>query len=224
MEEKGGMKPVRGPESGATSPSELRPKARQIVDAARRLFLTESYDQVTMDMVAQEASVSKATLYSYFPSKEELFANLIIQKCRTFENQFDLQKRPDEDIEAALYRIGYGIVSSIDTEESQCFYRLMVSELHRFPSLVMTFERAGPASLRDKLRSFFEEIVAGGLLRISDLDLATEQFFALTIGRVSFDRSLGLPSLSPEATKRQIDGAVSMFMASYGANRPSDRP
>lgn len=212
-------RPLQDVERGVPASSRLRPKAQQIMDAARRLFLTESYDLVTMDMIAQTANVSKATLYAYFPSKEELFGNFITEKCETFERQFEFTRISGENFEQALFRIGLMVVSAIDTEETQCFYRLMVAELRRFPDLVMTFERAGPATLRGKLMAFFEENVAAGLLEIADLDLATDQFFALTIGRVSFERSLGMPSLSQEAAERQIDGAVSMFMASYGVTR-----
>jgi AcrR family transcriptional regulator len=53
-----------------------RAKARrrqQILAAAARLFAERPYGAVQMDDVARHAAVGKATLYRYFPSKEELY-------------------------------------------------------------------------------------------------------------------------------------------------------
>ena len=60
---------------------ELSPRAQakrqQITDAARALFLAQGFARTSMDAITAEAGVSKQTLYSYFPSKNELLlANL----------------------------------------------------------------------------------------------------------------------------------------------------
>lgn len=215
------------PETTATgdTTSGLRPKARKIVEAARRLFLTESYDLVTMDMIAQTAGVSKATLYAYFPSKDELFSSLMQQECQAFEQQFVFSLQPNESLEDTLTRLGAALMAAVDKEEVQCLYRLLVGEVRRFPTLALTFKLEGPTSLQARLRTFFEHAVEAGLLKIEDFDVATDQFFALTMGQVSFDRALGLPSLPPETAKKQIEGAVSMFMARYGtAERSAAEP
>ena len=45
---------------------------RDIVDAAEKLFFKKGIQQTTMDDIANEAELSKGTLYLYFNSKEEL--------------------------------------------------------------------------------------------------------------------------------------------------------
>nr|AQU14181.1 TetR family transcriptional regulator [Hormoscilla spongeliae GUM096] len=52
-------------------------KAEAIVAAAMREFLAHSYAATSMDRVAKAAGVSKATVYSYFENKEELFSTSI---------------------------------------------------------------------------------------------------------------------------------------------------
>ncbi|MGH3382696.1 MAG: helix-turn-helix domain-containing protein [Actinoallomurus sp.] len=44
-----------------------------MVDTAWRLFADRGFDDVTVTEVAREAQVAKATVFNYFPAKEDLF-------------------------------------------------------------------------------------------------------------------------------------------------------
>ena len=46
---------------------------REIVEAAMKLFLDRSFDQVTVAEIAEAADVSVNTVFNYFATKEELF-------------------------------------------------------------------------------------------------------------------------------------------------------
>jgi len=50
---------------------------QRIEEAGLRLFTTEGFSRVTMERVAHEAGLGKATLYRYFPSKEALLMGCI---------------------------------------------------------------------------------------------------------------------------------------------------
>ncbi|HQR10496.1 MAG TPA: TetR/AcrR family transcriptional regulator [Casimicrobiaceae bacterium] len=50
----------------------LRVRKDAIVAAVNRLLATKGYDQMTVDQVAAEAGLAKASLYKHFTSKEEL--------------------------------------------------------------------------------------------------------------------------------------------------------
>jgi len=45
----------------------------EIIDAGESLFLSQGYDNTTMEEIAQEAEFAKGTLYNYFESKEDLY-------------------------------------------------------------------------------------------------------------------------------------------------------
>src|SRR5260370_5634147 len=52
-------------------------KAETILAAAERAFLASGFGAVTMDAIAREAGVSKATVYAHFIGKEALFGAVI---------------------------------------------------------------------------------------------------------------------------------------------------
>src|SRR5882757_1113172 len=61
-----------------SQPAGLRERKKQqtrrlIADTARRLFAERSFEDVTVAEVARAAEVAEATVFNYFPSKEDLF-------------------------------------------------------------------------------------------------------------------------------------------------------
>jgi TetR/AcrR family transcriptional regulator len=51
---------------------ERRQRRTDIINAAERIFFTRGFDASTMDEVAEEAELSKGTLYLYFKSRDDL--------------------------------------------------------------------------------------------------------------------------------------------------------
>lgn len=49
-----------------------RETERLLADTGVRLFLAQGYHETTLDQIAQEASISRRTIFSYFPSKEDI--------------------------------------------------------------------------------------------------------------------------------------------------------
>lgn len=60
-----------------------------ILDAAHERIADASYDTVTMDEIAAQVGISKATLYQHFASKEELMARVIGRAIRRTERYLD---------------------------------------------------------------------------------------------------------------------------------------
>jgi AcrR family transcriptional regulator len=55
---------------------------RAILDAARELFVSEGYENVSMRKIAERIEYSPAAIYSYFPSKDEIFIALAEEGVR----------------------------------------------------------------------------------------------------------------------------------------------
>lgn len=77
-------------------PQEKRKKEKEnkknnILRAARKLFFDRGFKSVTVDSIAAKAGVSKGSVYLYFDSKEEIYAQVLIadnvelnKKLKTF--------------------------------------------------------------------------------------------------------------------------------------------
>ncbi len=72
-----------------SSSSKSEATAARIVAAAKSLFVSSSYAEVTTDMIAQAAGVTKGGLYHHFASKEQLYITMMLddleQKQQLFE-------------------------------------------------------------------------------------------------------------------------------------------
>jgi len=55
---------------------------QSILDAARELFVTEGYHNVSIRKIAERIEYSPAALYGYFPSKDDIFFALAEDGCR----------------------------------------------------------------------------------------------------------------------------------------------
>src|ERR687886_487583 len=68
-----------GARRGRTRAAHLGPERRRplVLDAAFRVFLERGYERASMEAIAAAAGVTKPVVYDCYPSKEELFAELL---------------------------------------------------------------------------------------------------------------------------------------------------
>src|SRR5690349_8842775 len=81
-------------------------KPQQVRDAAWRLFQQQGYGAASMDAIAREAGVSKATIYAHFADKAQLFEELMKAACREEWVAVAMLEREPGDLPAELRAIG----------------------------------------------------------------------------------------------------------------------
>jgi len=89
---------------GVSERKEREKQARKesILDAARRVFQEKGYHSTTMNKIAEEAELSKATLYLYFKNKDDLFLSMTTEPLKKLKKEFEkiatTDKNPEEKI------------------------------------------------------------------------------------------------------------------------------
>lgn len=68
---------------------EKEQRRQEIIAAAEKVFFKQGVDNATMDDVAEQAELSKATLYLYFSSKEEIYAAIYLKGQETLFKMID---------------------------------------------------------------------------------------------------------------------------------------
>jgi len=92
--------------------AELKEKEREarkqiIIDSALALFAKKPFYDVGMRDVADEAGVSPATLYRYFPSQEELFVEAFIQDISAVSSEFENMVKKDQPATIEEFAVTY---------------------------------------------------------------------------------------------------------------------
>ena len=67
---------------------EKEQRRTDILDAAERLFFSRRFEDVSMDDIAREVELNKATLYLYFENKEALFASIVLRGIRILTEKY----------------------------------------------------------------------------------------------------------------------------------------
>ena len=81
-------------------------RRRDILRAASELLEREGYENFNVRSIARGAGVSAATLYSYFTTKNEIFAALMIQRFADLRVTLDgLEESSTRSIEELLIRV-----------------------------------------------------------------------------------------------------------------------
>jgi AcrR family transcriptional regulator len=73
-----------------------------IIDAARTVFGTKTYDQVSMNEIARMAGIAKSSIYTYFPNQEALFVETAYRETELFITS--LRQRVQNDKRLTLER------------------------------------------------------------------------------------------------------------------------
>ena len=135
----------------------LNSKAESILAGAKRAFLTGGFGAVSMDTVAREAGVSKATVYAHFAGKEELFGAVIERECEHYFARFAPSELDPQDVRASLTVLGRRFLELLLSPDGSALYRIILAEVIRFPGLGEVFWRAGPERQRLQIEALPEE-------------------------------------------------------------------
>ncbi|MBN9389345.1 MAG: TetR/AcrR family transcriptional regulator [Chloroflexi bacterium] len=159
-----------------TGISRAEKKKTQIREAARVLFLENGFMATSTDAIMAAAGIaSKETLYRYYPSKEELFEDVLRSLTLEgphFQGLFGQTAPPSnsQELEALLEKVVREILTTMLQPDYLAVIRIIVAESPRFPRLGPLFRKTVPEQALNYLQTLLAEGQTGGLVK-KDLDL-----------------------------------------------------
>ncbi len=194
--------------------------AGTIREAAAALFLERGYGGTSMDDIATAAQVSKQTIYTHFPSKDALFADLVLgnaERVDAFVETVTETLAKPADLEAGLRQVARHYLGVVTRPEVLRLRRLVIGESGRFPELARTYYDRVPGRMVATFADLFGRLAADGRLRLDDPILAAQHFAWLVVG-MPLDRGMFYPAAELRVDVDEMaDAGVSAFLAAYPA-------
>jgi len=194
-------------------------RRRTILEVAARSFRERGFADTSMSTIAAELGGSKTTLWTYFPSKDALFAAVIDAKIENFQSRLDEALIPSGGPAAALARFGRLFLTKLLDPQSVALHRMIVAESERFPQIGEAFAVRGPDRVRMRLCRYMEEEMAAGRLRQGNPLIAARQFIGLCQSGCYLDRMwrpMRALTSDPEA---DVAAAVETFLRAWGPEK-----
>lgn len=196
-------------------------KRQAILEIAYRLFRAHGFDKTSMAEITAKVGGSKATVYSHFSSKEELFVECMMAALENYMP--DTLKHLDAsraDPCTALLNFGSSVLNFICSSEQLEVRRLIISEAARSGTGKLFFDKI--TALRAQLATFLAACMASGSLRRADPELAAEQLGAMLEAEMLEPLLLQVREDSPDEreTTRAARRAVDAFLRAYAPMRP----
>jgi TetR/AcrR family transcriptional regulator, mexJK operon transcriptional repressor len=200
-------------------------KAESILAAAKRSFLAAGFGAVSMDAIAREAGVSKATVYAHFAGKEQLFGAVVGRECERYLARFSPGELDPGDVRGSLSLLGRRFLELILAPDAIALHRIILGEVTRFPTLGEVFWHAGPERQRLQIEAFLMSATASCSLALDDTRLAAEQFVSLVRGEIQLRHLLRLEANADEAgINAAVEAAVATFMRAFERRSATSGP
>ncbi|MDM0120783.1 TetR/AcrR family transcriptional regulator [Variovorax arabinosiphilus] len=194
-------------------------KREAILEAASQVFLESGFEGASMAEIAARVGGSKATLYGYFGSKEDLFVEVMHSAAKHhFERIFAALENDSDDLPLALQRFGERTLAVLCQESAVQARRAIIAESGRSDIGVRFFE-GGPKKGTAELGRFLALQMEKGKLRQSDPIVAAHHLMALLDSETITPRLFGIEKKLTKGYVREAVGrALETFLAGH---RPS---
>ena len=190
---------------------------RAILDAALELFLANGYPQVSIRNIAVKVEYSPAAIYSYFPSKDEIFFALAEEGFRLLGASQPAHAPSDDpldDVRAAAWRL-YEF-----SKEQPEYFALVFLDRH-VPRIGREYERfAFMSEMRNRTLAQVQRCVAEGVFPATiEAVVAMRLLFAPIIGIAALRLSERLSP--PEDADALAQDAIDTTIAGLRAGAPT---
>ncbi len=199
-----------------TAPLRLTDRKREaIIQAAIVEFRASGFDITSMDKIAATAGVSKRTVYNHFPSKEELFAEIMHKLWTSISAQQDTVYRHDLPLRGQLEELLRAKLQLLADNHLLDLARVAIAATIHSPERAQDMV-ARLGEREEGLTAWIREAQADGRLKAVDPCFAAQQVHGLIKAFAFWPQiSMGQPALSAEMQTIVVTSALDMFLACY---------
>jgi AcrR family transcriptional regulator len=191
-------------------------KRQAILDTAFRLFRTQGFDRTSVSEITAAVGGSKATLYSHFSSKEELFVECMMVAADNFmAGTLQHLDASSADPAVALFNFGRRFLNFICSPQQLELRRLIIAEAARSGTGKLFFDRIN--ALRTHVSAYMSACMASGTIRGDDPVLAADHLGALLEAEILEPLLLHVREGFPAETEIVLAAkrAVGAFLRAY---------
>lgn len=191
-------------------------KSDIVLEAAERVFLREGFAATSMDQVAEEAGVSKRTVYSNFSSKELLFAAVISQRCAAVvPDSRKVALAMTQPLEQGLQTLAVAFLKGVLDPAQIEFYQTVIAAVRRRPEIGKIMYEGPIARSQQTFAEYLGAQAAAGTLALDDANIAAAQLIALLKTNVHMKLLFGRPArIGPAFLTRSVQASIKLFL--YG--------
>lgn len=192
----------------------LRPhyesRKTEIILKALQVFGNNGYSATSMDNIASECGFTKAVLYQYFKSKEELFSAIFYEPT-VMNNLDDIHIEPSTaDLNEVLNRMGSLFMKMFEDPNRLNLTRIVVAESVRFPELGQMMYTKAINVVAEKFSQYLETLSKMGQIKCSNTKLAARSYFGMLYSFVITDKIIN-PSNKEFSSNDVIKFCVDIF-------------
>lgn len=205
----------------------VRTEARRehILEVAAEVFLAEGFEGASMSEITRRVGGSKATLYGYFGSKEELFIAVVQSEA---DRQFaaaetQLAAALPGHLREVLTGFCETVTSFMCTDVACAAHRMVMGAAGR-TDIGKNFFETGPKVGLQRIAAALEIAMKHGELRPADPWIAAQHLVGLLSSEIQprwFYQDP--PPLPPDAARDFAARAVDVFMRGYAPDQPVNK-
>lgn len=191
-------------------------KRLAILDAAISEFRHQGFELTSMDGIARKASVSKRTVYNHFPSKEQLFAEILAQLWKSSAESASLSYQHNAPLRPQLEELLWQKMRMLNQQDFVDLARVAIAETIHSPERAQ--DMVARLSKREEgMTLWVRAAAADGKIRADDpLFVATQLQGMIKTFAFWPQVALGQPALTREKQETVVKSTADMFLQCYG--------
>ncbi len=184
-----------------------------ILKAAKRLFVENGFKFVTVASIAEKAELSKGAIYLYFSSKEEIYAQILLNDIESFHEKISQIFQEGKNSTDVLLDFANAYIDIFLKEREQ--FRILMNFMLQADNLSLSNEtRRQIIAEMNRTISLIEKILQYGVeagdltLKKADIRKMRNALWGLLNGIISLHLFVGTESMREERIRSNVKEGI----------------